>query len=158
MTVVLLMVILNLCLNMYLSFDRLRVNGEASMETNRQVAEIESVIRRDIRGAARTLERFEGFAGSESLLILESASTNEISVLGTTEASPTFFISRYVQENGDWSNAYLRTYALSGGTFSFETADPTSIRSTIHVENKGYRHTLPGANTFVTALRGGESR
>lgn len=154
---VIIVTLLNLCLGMYISFNRLRTNSEAASVANFRITEIDTAFRKSVRQAAQSRDSFLDFKASDSLLILENADSDEITILGTLNEAAPFSVSRYQRTDNDWSLEYLKTFDLNEAQYRFDTTHPKAVALTVTVNNKGFRHTLPGTNTLYAALREGGS-
>ncbi len=152
-----LIVLVNVCLVSYISFNRIRKSGEKTVDINMRIAEIESAFRENVRGAARTRDSFQDHQSSESLLILESRGGDVVSLLGVLDESEQFAEYRCIREGTEWTVDFMKYHSLGDAEYLFGTNGARGVQLTVKVDNEGRRNTVSATNTFLAVLRTGGS-
>lgn len=156
LTSTLLVVMVSLCLNLYITYNRVRTNAATEIDRDRQVQSIEVAFRNHVQESARTRDAFLSFAASNQLLILESGAGDQVIVMGDTHTPGAFTLSRWLRTDGLWESDYLKEFTLDGGSFEFIATDSGPIELKIYLDSRKNQEAPPTANTLLATLREGD--
>lgn len=156
LTTTLLVVMVSLCLNLYITYNRVRTNAATEIDRDRQVQSIEVAFRNHVQESARTRDAFLSFAAGDRLLILESGAGDRVIVLGDTHTPGAFTLSRWRQIDEAWESDYLKEFTLDGGSFEFIAADSGPIELKIYLDSRKDQEAPPSQNTLLATLREGD--
>lgn len=150
---VMLIMLVNVCLMSYVSFNRIRKSGETTVDINMRIAEIETAFRKSVRGSARTRDSFGDHQSSESLLILESRGGDVVSLLGVLDEGEEFAEFRCSRDGSEWRVDFIKYHSLGDAEYRFDTTGDRGVQLTVNVDNEGRRNTVSATNTFLAVLR-----
>lgn len=151
----LLIVLLNICLSLFISFNRLRHRGEDIMDTTVASGELEATFRETMRTAKELPESFRDYKSSDSLLIVQDANEEAVTLLGNALNADEFHVVRWENTEGTWIIARIHSFDLHTTQFSFDRMGEELIRLSISLDKDYYTNSIAKAHTLYAALPAG---
>ena len=149
---VILIVILNICLSLFISFNRLRHAGEDILDAVAQTITLEDEFRTTLRTAIALPASFKDFQASSNLLIVQHKNGKEMALLGNLISPDTFSIVHWKQINDTWIIRKIISCELKITQVEFQRIKDSLLKLSISIDNEQFPNSVPGTETLYMSL------